>query len=155
MRLRTIAILIILLAKSRSGFAQQRPLVTEDPETIGSGLILLEGGYEYQDDLFYPVSGLTGDLMRIGTLGFSFGVGSIAEVQIDGGIVQRLTVKDRQRAPLSGELTFTGDHTKDFEDVVIGTKVRVVAEGPGHPALALRFATRLPNASTESGIGLD
>ena len=155
MRLRTIAILIILLAKSRSGFAQQRPLVTEDPETVGSGLILFEGGYEYQDDLFYPVSGLTGDLMRIGTLGFSFGVSSIAEVQIDGGIVQRLTVKDRQPAPLSRELTFTGDHTKDFEDIVIGAKVRVVAEGPGHPAVALRFATRLPNASTESGIGLD
>jgi hypothetical protein len=155
MRLRTIAILIILLAKSRSGFAQQRPLVTEDPETVGSGLILLEGGYEYQDDLFYPVSGLTGDLMRIGTLGFSFGVGSIAEVQIDGGIVQRLTVKDRQPAPLSGQLTYTGDHTKDYEDVVIGTKVRVVSEAPGRPAIALRFATRLPNASTESGIGLD
>lgn len=155
MRLRTIALLIILLAKSRSGFAQQRPLVTEDPETVGSGLILFEGGYEYQDDLFYPVSGLTGDLMRIGTLGFSFGVSSIAEVQIDGGIIQRLTVKERQRAPLSGELTFTGDNTKDFEDVVIGTKVRVVAEGPGHPAVAFRFATRLPMASTESGIGLD
>jgi hypothetical protein len=155
MRLRTIAILIILLAKSRSGFAQQRPLVTEDPETVGSGLILFEGGYEYQDDLFYPVSGLTGDLMRIGTLGFSFGVGSIAEVQIDGGIVQRLTVKDRQPAPLSGQLTYTGDHTKDYEDVVIGTKVRVVSESPGRPAIALRFATRLPNASTESGIGLD
>jgi hypothetical protein len=155
MRLRTIAILIILLAKSRSGFAQQRPLVTEDPETVGSGLILFEGGYEYQDDLFYPVSGLTGDLMRIGTLGFSFGVGSIAEVQIDGGIVQRLTVKDRQPAPLSGQLTYTGDHTKDYEDVVIGTKVRVVSEAPGRPAIALRFATRLPNASTESGIGLD
>jgi hypothetical protein len=155
MRLRTIAILIILLAKSRSGFAQQRPLVTEDPETVGSGLILFEGGYEYQDELFYPVSGLTGDLMRIGTLGFSFGVGSIAEVQIDGGIVQRLTVKDRQPAPLSGQLTYTGDHTKDYEDVVIGTKVRVVSEAPGRPAIALRFATRLPNASTESGIGLD
>ena len=155
MRLRTIVILIILLTRTRSSFAQQRPLVTEDPETVGSGIILLEGGYEYQDDRFYPVSGLTGDLMRIGTLGFSFGVSSIAEVQIDGGIIQRLTVTDRQPAPLSGQLTFTGDHTKDYEDVVIGTKVRVVSEAPGRPAIALRFATRLPMASTESGIGLD
>ena len=155
MRLRTVAIFIILLATARPGFAQQRPLVTEDPETVGSGLILLEGGFEYQNDLFYPVSGLTGDLLRIGTIGVSLGISSIAELQIDSGIVQRLTVTDRELAPLSGELTYTGDHTKDFEDIVIGTKVRLVSEAAGRPAIALRFATRLPNASTESGIGLD
>ena len=155
MRLRTVAIFIILLATARPGFAQQRPLATEDPETVGSGLILLEGGFEYQNDLFYPVSGLTGDLLRIGTIGVSLGISSIAELQIDGGIVQRLTVTDRELAPLSGELTYTGDHTKDFEDIVIGTKVRLVSEAAGRPAIALRFATRLPNASTESGIGLD
>ena len=155
MRLRTVAIFIILLATTRPGFAQQRPLVTEDPETVGSGLILLEGGFEYQNDLFYPVSGLTGDLLRIGTVGVSLGISSIAELQIDGGIIQRLTVTDRELAPLSSELTYTGDHTKDFEDVVIGTKVRLVSEAAGRPAIALRFATRLPNASTESGIGLD
>ena len=155
MRLRTVAIFIILLATTRPGFAQQRPLVTEDPETVGSGLILLEGGFEYQNDLFYPVSGLTGDLLRIGTVGVSLGISSIAELQIDGGIIQRLTVTDRELAPLSSQLTYTGDHTKDYEDVVIGTKVRLVSEAAGRPAIALRFATRLPNASTESGIGLD
>jgi hypothetical protein len=154
--MKTIAtIVIILLGTLSPAFAQQRPLVTEDPETIGSGLVLLEGGFDYQDDLFYPVSGLTGNLMRIGTLGVSLGISSIAEIQVDGGIIQRLTVTDREPAPLSRELTFTGDHTKDFEDIVIGTKVRLFAEAPGRPAVALRFATRLPIASTESGIGLD
>lgn len=155
MRLRTIAILIILLAAGRPGFAQQRPLVTEDPETVGSGLILIEGGVEYQKDLFYPVSGLTGNLLRIGTLGVSFGISSIAELQIDGGIIQRLTVTDSEPAPLSSELTYTGNHTKDYEDITIATKIRLLSEAPGRLAIALRFATRLPNASTESGIGLD
>jgi hypothetical protein len=155
MRLRTIAILVILLAAGRSGFAQQRPLVTEDPETVGSGLILIEGGVEYQKDLFYPVSGLTGNLLRIGTLGVSFGISSIAELQIDGGIIQRLTVTDSEPAPLSSELTYTGNHTKDYEDITIATKIRLLSEAAGRPAIALRFATRLPNASTESGIGLD
>ena len=155
MRLRTIAILVILLAAGRPGFAQQRPLVTEDPETVGSGLILIEGGVEYQKDLFYPVSGLTGNLLRIGTLGVSFGISSIAELQIDGGIIQRLTVTDIEPAPLSSELTYTGNHTKDYEDITIATKIRLLSEAAGRPAIALRFATRLPNASTESGIGLD
>ena len=39
----TLALVLFLVAAS-SAFAQQRPLVTEDPETIGAGLVLLEGG---------------------------------------------------------------------------------------------------------------
>ena len=86
--------------------AQQRPLVTEDPETVGSGNVLVEGGFDYQWDVFYPVSGLTGDLLRVPTLGVSFGISSIAELQIDGGFYNRLDVTSRQPAPLSGELAF-------------------------------------------------
>ena len=41
---------------------------------------------------FYPASGLTGNLWRIGTFGFSFGVSSIAEIQLDGGVRNRLTI---------------------------------------------------------------
>ena len=70
--------------------AQQRPLVTEDPETIGSGLVLFEGGFDQQYEVSYPVSGLKGDLLRLPTLGLSFGLSSIAELQIDGGLYNRL-----------------------------------------------------------------
>jgi hypothetical protein len=135
--------------------AQQRPLVTEDPETVGGGNILIEGGVDYQREVFYPTSGLTGHLLRMPTLGVSIGLSSIAELQIDGGFYNRLTVTSREPAPLSGELLFDGDETTDVEDLVIATKIRVVSETQGRPAFALRLATRLPNASTESGIGLD
>ncbi len=40
-------------------------------------------------------------------------------------------------------------------DVTLGMKVRVLAEGARRPGLGLRFATELPNASNESGLGLD
>lgn len=135
--------------------AQQRPLVTEDPETIGSGLILIEGGVDQQRDIFFPVSGLKGDLVRLPTLGVSFGISSIAEVQIDGGLYNRLTVTSRQDAPLSTLLDFTGDRTTDVEDIVIATKIRLLGEAAGRPALGVRFTTKLPNASNESGLGLD
>lgn len=138
-----------------SAYAQQRPLVTEDPETIGSGLVLIEGGFDLQKDVFYPASGLEGNLLRIPTLGVSFGVSSIAEVQIDGGIYNGLNVKSRRDAPLSDLLDFDGDHTHDVEDIVIGTKIRLMPESASRPALGLRFATKLPNASNESGLGLD
>ena len=149
-----IGVLMGLLSASPVS-AQQRPLVTEDPETVGSGVMLIEGGFEYLRDLVYPVSGLTGHLTRIPTLGLSIGVGPIAELQIDGGLVNHLAVTEREPAPLSGELTFTGETTTDIEDLVVGTKIRIVSEAPGRPAFAVRLATKLPNASTESGLGLD
>ena len=154
MRNPVLSILIVLSTVTVAS-AQQRPLVTEDPETIGLGLVLLEGGFDFQRSVFYPVSGLEGNLLRLPTLGVSFGISSIAELQIDGGLYNRLSVNTRRPAPLSNLLDFTGDHTSDVEDITIATKIRVAAEKPGRPAFGLRFATRLPNASNESGLGLD
>jgi len=135
--------------------AQQRPLVTEDPEPIGAGRVLIEGGIDFALNQEYPVSGLKGDLWRIPTLGISVGLSSIAELQIDGGFYDRLHIDERRSAPLSSLLTVTGDTTHDVEDLVVATKIRFMAEGPGKPALGIRFATKLPNASNESGLGLD
>ncbi len=155
MKTLTLILGFIVVVCVPSVYAQQRPLVTEDPETIGSGLVLIEGGFELQKDVFYPASGLQGNLLRIPTLGVSFGISSIAELQIDGGIYNGLSVKSRRDAPLSDLLDFSGDHTNDVEDFVIGTKIRLVAESPTHPAIGVRFATKLPNAGNESGLGLD
>lgn len=156
MKLRRIplGVLVMTLAATANAAAQQRPLVTEDPETIGSGLILLEGGVDQQRGVFYPASGLKGDLLRLPALGVSIGISSIAEVQIDGGF-SRLSVTSRADAPFSSVLNFTGDRTSDVEDLVIGTKIRLLAETPGRPAFGIRFATKLPNASNERGLGLD
>lgn len=137
--------------------AQQRPLVTEDPEVVGAGLVLIEGGVDYNRDILFPVSGLKGNLLRLPTLGVSFGLSSIAELQIDGGIYNRLAIKGFGvgPAPLANQLDVTGDSTHDVEDIVVATKIRIGAETPSRPALGIRFATRLPNASNESGLGLD
>ena len=135
--------------------AQQRPLVTEDPETIGAGLILIEGGIDQHREVFYPLSGLTGNLLKLPTLGVSFGISSIAELQIDGGFYNRLTITSREAAPLSNQLDFTGDRTSAVEDLVVATKIRLLSETAGRPSFGVRFATRLPNASNESGLGLD
>jgi hypothetical protein len=153
---RAFVIAIVLTAlTAASSSAQQRPLVTEDPETIGAGLVLLEGGIDLQQDVFYPASGLQGNLWRIPTVGVSFGISSIAELQMDGGLYNNLSVKSRRDAPLSHLLDFSGDNTHDVEDLVIGTKIRLLSETPSRPAIGVRFATRLPNASNESGLGLD
>lgn len=137
--------------------AQQRPLVTEDPEVIGAGLVLLEGGFDYSRDILFPASGLQGNLLRAPTLGVSIGISSIAELQLDGGLYNRLSIVRTGvgPAPLADQLNFTGSSTHDVEDIVLATKIRLLGETASRPAFGLRFATKLPNASNESGLGLD
>lgn len=152
---RLIAIVLALSVWAVPALAQQRPLVTEDPETIGAGLVLLEGGIDQQREVFYPASGLQGNLLRFPTLGVSFGISSIAELQIDGGLYSRLSVTSREPAPFSNSLDFSGDSTHSVEDIVVATKIRLLSETPSRPAFGVRLATKLPNASNESGLGLD
>jgi len=148
--------LLAVFALPHQAFAQQRPLVTEDPEPVGAGRVLLEGGLDVARNQEYPVSGLEGNLLRLPTIGISVGLSSIAELQIDGGLYDRLNITKRNPlAPLASALTVTGDSTHDVSDVVIATKIRMLAETAGRPALGIRFATKLPNASNESGLGLD
>src|SRR5437868_1867190 len=71
--------------------AQQRPLTTEDPEPIGAGRVLFEAGVDFSKNQEYPASGLEGNLLRLPIIGVSFGLSSIAELQIDGGVFNRLS----------------------------------------------------------------
>ncbi|MEZ5294557.1 MAG: hypothetical protein R2745_25985 [Vicinamibacterales bacterium] len=146
---------IVLLASAVPARAQQRPLVTEDPATVGGGQVLIEAGFDRVRGATFPLSGLQGDLTSVPTIGISVGVGPIAEIQIDGSPYRRLDITGRRPAPLSSILSFTGDRTTAVDDVVIATKLRFLNEGPHRPAIGIRFATRLPNASNESGLGQD
>jgi hypothetical protein len=153
-RLIILSAFVLIWPCARAASAQQRPLVTEDPESIGAGRVMIEAGVDYGHDVEYTVSGLSGNLTRI-PLGISVGVSSIAEVQIDGGFYNHLAITSTKPAPLSSLLTVTGDSTHDVSDMVIGMKIRVVAEGDSRPAFGVRFATKLPNARNETGLGLD
>jgi hypothetical protein len=88
-------------------------------------------------------------------LGVSVGVSSIAEIQVDAALFNRLSITDRFAAPLAHLVTATDDSSTGIDKVVVATKVRVLSEAPGRPAVGVRLATKLPAASRESGIGLD
>ena len=156
MRFRMLGVVFALSAVAGPVFAQQRPLVTEDPEPIGAGRVLIEGGFDLAHDYQNPVSGLKGNLISVPTIGISVGLSSIAELQIDGGIYNSLSITSRNaNAPGASLLNVTGDSTHDVSNAVIATKIRVFAETASRPALGIRFATKLPNASNEKGIDLD
>jgi hypothetical protein len=147
-----LAFALVMLATS--AFAQQRPLVTEDPETVGVKRVLVEGGMEFDRSQLLSAYGLTGDITRGPTFGVSVGIGPQSELQVDGGILQRLHVTQRKTAPLSGTLDFTGDNASSLEDLSIATKVRIVSENEHHPGFGIRFGTRLPTADRDKGVGL-
>jgi hypothetical protein len=156
MRLAVVAACLAACLCAAPASAQQRPLVTEDPETIGGGRVLIEAGVETARDIFLPGSGLTGNRLKAPTLGVSIGLSSIAELQIDaGGLYQRLHITGRQPAPLAFKLNVDGDTTSDVDDLVLATKLKIVGERVRRPSIGLRLATKLPNASNETGLGLD
>ena len=146
------AVLILLLPSAAA--AQQRPLVTEDPEVVGPGQVLLELGFDQLWEQRFQASGLQGTLLRAPTFGVSIGLG-IAELQIDGALFQRLQITERFDAPLADLLDVTGDETSGIDDFTVATKIRFMTEGAGRPAVGLRLATKLPNASNERGLGRD
>ncbi len=151
----SVAVLLLFLANVTGASAQQRPLVTEDPETVGTGNVLLEGGFDIERGIELPVFGLEGNLLRLPTLGVSFGFSSILELQIDGGFYSRLSITEpRQHAPLSPSVD-SGDSTTDVQDLVVATKIRLVPEAPGRPGFGIRLATKLPLAGNDSGLGLE
>jgi hypothetical protein len=150
---RLVCVLLMVLAPAAAA-AQQRPLVTEDPEVVSQGQVLVELGFDQWWEKRYPASGLQGTLLRLPTVGFSFGVG-IAEIQFDGTPFQRLAIREQFDAPLASMLVIANGRAVSVDDFTIGTKIRFMSEAPGRPALGVRFATKLPMASNEQGLGLD
>ncbi len=135
--------------------AQQRPLATERVSTVGRGAVRLELGFEFLQGAVFPLSGLEGDLSRIGVLGIRAGAGEKVEIQILGTIQNFLNVNRRFDAPNSGVLDFQGNSTSDFGDFTLATKVAFTEPGAGSPGIGFRFGFEMPNASNESGLGVD
>lgn len=133
--------------------AQQRPLRTDDAELVKTGRVRLEFGFEFLQGQQFPLSGLEGDLTRIGVTSVHVGMGEYAEFQLSGVIQNFLSVTERTQPIISPN--FSGNSTSDFGDLVLATKLKLASEKGARPALAFKFAVQLPNASNESGLGTD
>jgi hypothetical protein len=147
----------VCLGIAGTAHAQQRPLVTEDPETIGSGRTLVEGGFSLDWDQASPFHGIEGDIARLAIFGVSAGISPTAEVQIDGALVQRIDVTRRIDSLIPspvGNPLVAGDRASSMDDLVVATKIRLASETSSRPALGLRFGTKIPTAAADKGIGL-
>jgi hypothetical protein len=138
---------------SVTSLAQQRPLQTDDASILPLGHIRAQFGVEFLQKQRYPITGLEGDLTRIGVIGVHVGVGEYAEFQISGVAQDFLSVSRRFPAPFSPG--FSGNSTSDFGDLSLATKLRLAGEEGRRPAMAFKFGVELPNASRDKGLGID
>src|SRR5262249_35132113 len=115
--------------------------------------LLVEAGVETGTNVWYPLSGLRGDRFAA-PVGLCLGLGRYVELQLDTGY-NWLGIDSREDAPLAFRVPPGITRTSDIIDVTVATKLRALAEGRHRPSLGVRFETRLPNASNESGLGLD
>jgi len=146
--------LIIMVGFLPAGFGQQRPYRTDDADLLATGMIRASVGIEFLQGQRYSLSGLRGDLTRMGVASIQMGAGDYAEFQISGVAQDVLAISSRtDPAPIASQ--FSGNSTSDFGDLVLGTKLKISGEGNHHPAIAFKFAVELPNAKHDSGLGND
>ncbi len=149
------ALLLIFVLLTGVVHAQYRPLKTETPNPVPSHQAVVEAGAEILLNSVYPLSGLRGDLARVGMLSARIGAGDFMEIHIFGTALDVLWIEDRFDAPYSSKLNFTGDRTNDVGDFGFAAKLRFFEAKDGRPGLGFRLGFQLPNASNESGLGID
>lgn len=148
--------LAIMCVSSIPAAAQQRPLVTEDIEIVKPGSARFEFGLDFQTDRNFPVSGLNGDLTRLGVVALTIGLAPNVEVE-SGGVIQNYLSINRQYQPsaIPLQLSRGTNSTHDWGDFYVATKIKLRRETKRGPALGYRFGAEMPNSNQARGIGLN
>ena len=153
--IRFSAALVFTFACALSSAAQQRPLITEDVDIIPPGSARIEAGIEFFQDARFPVSGLRGDLTRVGVIGVNIGLSPNVEFQIDGVLQNFLSINSIAPNPAVPLNTARTDSTNDTGDFRLSTKIKLRNETRRAPSLGFRFGVELPNSSEGRGIGIN
>jgi len=103
----------------------------------------------------FPVSGLNGDLTRVGVIGISIGLAPNVEVQVEGVAQNFLSINSRGTSAIPLNLAAGANSTHDIGDFTLWTKIKLRNETARLPSLGFRFGVQLPNSNQATGIGLN
>jgi hypothetical protein len=142
----------MLLAAVLSANSQQRPLLTDDVDITSPGSLDLALGVDFFQDAKFPLSGLEGDLTRVGDVRIRTGLASNVEIQIEGAVQNYLGINSAT-VPPPIPLNVDGNGTNDFDDFVISTKIKIRNETRHMPAIGFKFGFQMPNSNQSLGIG--
>ncbi|HLM58964.1 MAG TPA: hypothetical protein VK422_22865 [Pyrinomonadaceae bacterium] len=144
------------LCLSAGARAQQRPLITEDVDIVPVGALRIEAGLDFMQGAKFPVSGLTGDLTRVGVVGVHFGLSPNVEFSIEGVAQNFLSINTRSASPAVAPQIAAGTNSaNDTGDFRLSTKIKIRNETRRGPALGFQFGVELPNSNETRGIGLN
>jgi len=149
------AVVLALITLSFTASAQQRPLITEDVDIIPPGTLRIEAGLDFMQSVKYPVSGINGDLTRVGVIGVNIGMGPNVEFQIEGVAQNVLSINSRGPSAIPLNLAPGTNSTNDTGDFTLWAKFKLRNETERGPSLGCRFGVGLPNSSQGTGIGLN
>jgi hypothetical protein len=133
--------------------AQQRPLITEDVDIIKPGVIRIESGFEFLQNMKFPLSGLRGDLTKLADTKLSFGLSPNVEFQIEWTVQNFLSIDGHDPSAIALKLGANSADTNDVGDVTVWMKMKLRNETRIIPALGFRFGVQLPNSNQAQGIG--
>ena len=153
---RLALIVASLISVSSLAFAQQRPLITEDIDIVKPGSARIEFGFDFQQNRDFTLSGLNGDLTRLGVINLRTGMSPNVEL-FTGGVIRNFLSINGQFQPSAVPLDLSSgtNSTHDVGDFFMGARVKVRNETRRGPALGFRFAVELPNSNQSRGIGLN
>lgn len=150
------AALLALLTGNASAQQQQRPLITEDVEIVKPGAVRFDFGFDFVQNRDHTLSGLNGDLTRVGVISLTMGMAPNVEFEMGGVVQNYLSVNRRlQDAPFPLRLSEGTNSTHDFGDFFLAAKFKLRKEGKRTPSLGFRFGAEMPNSNQERGIGVN
>ena len=152
MRNRLFTFLILIACASLFARAQQRPLLTEDVDITPAGSVEISAGVDFLQNAKFPLSGLKGDLTRVGDIRLRTGLASNVEIQVEG-VIQNFLAINSATEPSPIPLNIVGNSTNDLDDFIFSTKVKLLNESRNFPALGLKFGFQMPNSDQARGIG--
>jgi len=131
--------------------AQQRPLITDDVDITPPGTINISAGVDFLQNVRFPLSGLSGDLTRVGDLRIRTGFASNVEFQIQGSLQNFLAINTAGVSAIP--LNVHGNSTHDFDDFTITAKLKLKNESKALPAVGMTLGFQMPNTDQAKGIG--
>jgi len=149
---RLLVCLNIIFCLSGFTIAQQRPLLTDDVDTTPVGAIEIAAGVDFEQNAKFPLSGLRGDLTRVGDIRVKVGFASNVEFEVKG-VLQKFLAINSAFAPPAIPLALDGNSSNDAGDFTVSTKIKLRNETRNLPALGFKFGFELPNSDQARGIG--
>ncbi|HKP68508.1 MAG TPA: hypothetical protein VJV05_04440 [Pyrinomonadaceae bacterium] len=150
--IRRLALIALVLGCSVAISAQQRPLITDDIDITPPGAMEITAGVDFLQNVKLPLSGIKGDLTRVGDIRLRNGFAPNVELQIEG-VVQDFLAVNSQTLPSPIPLSFNGNSSNDFGDIIVSAKIKLVSETKHMPALGIKFGYQMPNTDQAKGIG--